>query len=100
LAEDLVEGIRKPLAKKIVGGRPFKPPDELVSKKILSRTVFDKIRHLVHMSRKGSSGRSARPSPHRGAGAPRDPPDLHRPVDRGGWQKPVVARVAIVPASR
>ena len=42
-------GVRKPLAKKIVDGRPFKAPGDLVSKKILSQGAFDKIKHLVHV---------------------------------------------------
>jgi competence protein ComEA len=42
-------GVRKPLAKKIVEGRPFKAPGDLVSKKILSQGAFDKIKHLVYV---------------------------------------------------
>jgi DNA uptake protein ComE-like DNA-binding protein len=42
-------GVGKPLAKKIVDGRPFKAPGDLVSKKILTQGVFDKIKHLVHV---------------------------------------------------
>jgi DNA uptake protein ComE-like DNA-binding protein len=42
-------GIRKPLAKKIMDGRPFKSPEELVTKKILTQGVFDKLKHLVHV---------------------------------------------------
>jgi hypothetical protein len=30
-------------------GRPFKAPGDLVSKKILSKGAFDKIKHLVHV---------------------------------------------------
>jgi competence protein ComEA len=42
-------GVGKPLAKKIVDGRPFKAPGDLVSKKILSQGAYDKIKHLVHV---------------------------------------------------
>lgn len=42
-------GVGKPLAKKIVDGRPFKAPGDLVSKKILSQGAYNKIKHLVHV---------------------------------------------------
>jgi competence protein ComEA len=42
-------GVGKPLAKKIVDGRPFKAPGDLVSKKILTQGAFDKIKHLVQV---------------------------------------------------
>ena len=42
-------GVGKPFAKKIVDGRPFKAPGDLVSKKILSQGAFDKIKHLVNV---------------------------------------------------
>jgi DNA uptake protein ComE-like DNA-binding protein len=47
--EDLkkVPGLDESLAKKVVGGRPFKSVDELLSKKILSKDVFDKVKPLL-----------------------------------------------------
>lgn len=48
-AEELeaLPGVSKGLGKKIVDGRPFVKPDDLVSKKIVSRQVFDRIKDLV-----------------------------------------------------
>jgi DNA uptake protein ComE-like DNA-binding protein len=46
---EALPGVGKPRAKKIVDGRPFKAPGDLVSKKILSQGAFDKIKHLVNV---------------------------------------------------
>ena len=40
-------GITSTLAKQIIKGRPFKAPTDLVSKNILSQTVFDQIKNLI-----------------------------------------------------
>ena len=45
-----VPGLNEALAKKVVGGRPFKNVDELLSKKILSKDVFDKVKPLLMAS--------------------------------------------------
>jgi DNA uptake protein ComE-like DNA-binding protein len=45
-----VPGLDESLAKKVVGGRPFKSVDELLSKKILSKDVFDKVKPLLTAS--------------------------------------------------
>ena len=45
-----VPGLDESLAKKVVGGRPFKSVDELLSKKILSKDVFDKVKPLLMAS--------------------------------------------------
>ena len=40
-------GITSALANKIIKGRPFKSTNELVSKNLLSQSVFDKIKNLI-----------------------------------------------------
>ena len=40
-------GIQKAEARKITAGRPFKSPADLVSKKILSKSAFAKIKGRV-----------------------------------------------------
>jgi competence protein ComEA len=40
-------GIHKAEARKIAAGRPFKSPADLVSKKILSKSAFAKIKNRV-----------------------------------------------------
>jgi DNA uptake protein ComE-like DNA-binding protein len=45
-----VPGLDEGLAKKVIGGRPFKNVDELLSKKILSKDVFDKVKPLLMAS--------------------------------------------------
>lgn len=45
-----VPGLDESTAKKVVGGRPFKNVDELLSKKILSKDVFDKVKPLLMAS--------------------------------------------------
>ena len=40
-------GITSALADKIIKARPFKQTDELVSKNIVSQSVFDKIKNLI-----------------------------------------------------
>jgi DNA uptake protein ComE-like DNA-binding protein len=42
-------GLQKDVAKKIAAGRPYKTPEELVTKKILSKASFEKIKHLVEV---------------------------------------------------
>jgi len=42
-------GLQKGVAKKIAAGRPYKTPEELVTKKILSKASFEKIKHLVEV---------------------------------------------------
>jgi competence protein ComEA len=45
-----VPGLDESMAKKVVDGRPFKNVDELLSKKILSKDVFDKVKPLLMAS--------------------------------------------------
>jgi DNA uptake protein ComE-like DNA-binding protein len=40
-------GLSEAKGKEIIAGRPFKNADELVSKNILSKDVFEKIKPLV-----------------------------------------------------
>jgi len=48
-ADDLesVKGIGKATAKKIIDGRPYKAKDELVTKKIMSKGAYDKIKSQI-----------------------------------------------------
>jgi competence protein ComEA len=45
-----VPGLDESMAKKVVDGRPFKNVDELLSKKILAKDVFDKVKPLLMAS--------------------------------------------------
>ena len=45
-----VPGLDESMAKKVVDGRPFKNVDELLSKKVLSKDVFDKVKPLLMAS--------------------------------------------------
>jgi competence protein ComEA len=40
-------GVGEQYAKKIVDGRPFKKVDELMSRKIVPQSVYDRIKNLV-----------------------------------------------------
>ena len=41
---EAVKGIGPATAKKIIAGRPYKSPDELVAKKAMSQTAYDKVK--------------------------------------------------------
>jgi len=43
-------GLDESMAKKVVDGRPFKSVDDLLSKKILAKDVFDKVKPLLMAS--------------------------------------------------
>jgi len=45
-----VPGLDESMAKKVVDGRPFKSVDDLLSKKILAKDVFDKVKPLLMAS--------------------------------------------------
>jgi len=51
LAElEKVPGLNETLAKKVIGGRPFKSVDELLSKNVLAKDVFEKVKPLLTVS--------------------------------------------------
>lgn len=47
---DTLTGVGKATAEKIIRGRPYKSPNELVAKKILNQSVYEKIKNLISVN--------------------------------------------------